>query len=102
MRIKSTPSTHNMLQQQQHQVTTTATTYDATPTQQQQPNQRRPLTEEFIALWKEHRTLWEAHSPLYRDKHERSKSYLAIGDQLSMTGIYLITTLLRVRSSLLS
>ena len=84
MRIKSTPCTHTMLQHQQP--ATPTTTLDATTTQQQQQNQRKPFTEEFITLWKEHRCLWDAHCPLYRNKQERSRSYLAIGDQLSMTG----------------
>ena len=85
MRIKSTPCTHTMLQQQPATPTTTLGA-STQPQQQQQQNQRRPFTEEFITLWKEHRCLWDAHCPLYRNKQERSKSYLAIGDQLSMTG----------------
>ena len=52
-------------------------------------HQRVSFTEEFIALWKEHRNLWDAHCPLYRDKHERIRGYQSIGDQLSLSGMIL-------------
>ena len=32
------------------------------------------LSEEFMAMWREQQTLWDAMSPSYQDKNEKDKS----------------------------
>ena len=50
--------------------------------------QRIELTEDFINLWKEEKSLWDVISPLYRDRDAKHKSLLSLAEQLSMSGMY--------------
>ena len=42
------------------------------------------LSEEFIAMWKEEQSLWDAMSRLYRDKNEKDKSLTWVSDKFQI------------------
>ena len=39
------------------------------------------IREEFIAMWREEQTLWDAMFPLYPDKNEKGKSLKRMSDR---------------------
>ena len=42
------------------------------------------LSEEFMAIWREEHTLYDAMSPLYRDKNEKDKSVKRMSDKFQI------------------
>ena len=42
------------------------------------------LSEEFMAMWREEQTLWDAMFPLYPDKNEKDKSLKRISDKFQI------------------
>ena len=50
--------------------------------------QRIELTEEFIGLWRQEKSLWDAASPLYRNKDAKERSLFKLGQHFSMSGKY--------------
>ena len=53
--------------------------------------QRIALTEEFINLFREERSLWDAASPLYRCKDAKHSSIFKLTAKFQMPGKYLFT-----------
>ena len=42
------------------------------------------LSEEFMAMWREEQTLWDAMFPLYPDKNEKDKSLQRMSDRFKI------------------
>ena len=42
------------------------------------------LSEEFIIMWRDEQTLWDAMSPLHRDKNEKDKSLKRMSDKFQI------------------
>ena len=42
------------------------------------------LSEEFMAMWREEKTLWDVIFPLYPDKNEKDKSLKRMSDKFQI------------------
>ena len=49
---------------------------------------RQELTEEFIEIWREERSLWDVKATIYGDRNAKAKSYSVFKEKLDMEGWY--------------
>jgi len=50
-------------------------------------SKRQEFTDHFIDIWREHRSLWDVKSKIYRDRSEKEKSFRVFKEKLDMDGL---------------
>lgn len=48
---------------------------------------RQEITELFIEIWREERSLWDVKSPIYKDRNAKLKSFNIFKEKLGMEGM---------------
>ena len=50
------------------------------------------LTEQFIEVWREERSLWDVKSTIYKDRNAKNRSYAVFKERLNMEGKCILFT----------